>query len=109
MPEIIVFGFSQQDSQKPVLFAKQPFDYFGNARRLKEELAVKDFFKLLNVAPNASESEIQRAYISRCREFQNEVAAKFSKAVKRHRNSVFTRMKNGYQVWTEKLRGNQKN
>ncbi|MGM0599805.1 MAG: hypothetical protein ACQETH_08310 [Candidatus Rifleibacteriota bacterium] len=108
MPEIIVFGFSKQDKQKPLFFARKPFDYFGNARRLKEELALRDFFRLLQVSPNAAKSDVERAYVSRCRELQNAAPAKFPKSISRRRNSIFARMKNGYQVWTEKLRANQK-
>lgn len=98
MPEIIVFGFSQKDNQKPVLFARKPFDYFGNAQRLKEELAIKDFFRLLNVGPDATESEIKRAYFSRCKEFKNEISAQIPRSVSRRRNSNLARIKNGYEV-----------
>lgn len=103
MPEIIVFGFDTGDCSRPVMFASQPFDYFGNAARLKEEIALKDFFRLLDLQPDAAETEIQRAYIARCREFQADSVNSFPREIISKRNSVFARIKNGYQIWTEKL------
>jgi hypothetical protein len=104
MPEVIIFGFEPGQNQRPVLFACRPFDYFGNARRLKEDLALKDFFRLLNVSPEASEAEIQRAYIVRCREFQAESGEEVPRELYRRRGSVFAKIKNGYQIWTDKTR-----
>lgn len=104
MPEIIVLGFDACNNSVPLVFAKRPFDYFGNANRLKEELALNDFFRLLNVPEGAPDSEVQRAYIMRCREFQVEAAENVPKEVFRRRSSVFTRIKNGYQIWTEKIK-----
>ncbi|MFZ5950898.1 MAG: hypothetical protein ACOYXC_09340 [Candidatus Rifleibacteriota bacterium] len=103
MPEIIVFGFEVGKTSRPFLFASQEFDYFGHANRLKEEIALKDFFKLLNLSPDASESDVQRAYISCCRDHQNDVQAGHATELAGKRNSSFARIKNGYQIWTDKL------
>lgn len=103
MPEIIVLGFETGGNNRPILFASQPFDYFGNANRLKEEIALKDFFRLLDLSHDAAEADVQRAYISRCREFQNDSGQGFPRELMSKRNSVFARIKNGYQIWTEKL------
>lgn len=103
MPEIIVFGFETGNSGRPILFASKPFDYFGNANRLKEEIALKDFFRLLDLTPEAAEADIQRAYISRCREFQTDCGSGYPRELISKRNSVFSRIKNGYQIWSEKI------
>lgn len=104
MPEIIVFGFEAgSKSQTPLFFARKPFDYFGNARRLKEQMALSDFFRLLNVSAFAPEEEVQRAYIVRCREFEHEQENRFPREVYRRRVSILTRIKNGYQIWSERV------
>ncbi|GAB4268282.1 MAG: hypothetical protein Kow0029_03540 [Candidatus Rifleibacteriota bacterium] len=107
MPEIIVFAF-ESGNPKPIAFASKVFDYFGNARKLREDLALRDFFRLLNVHPDAPEHEIQRAYVARCREFHAEVGQNYSQEVIRRRNSVFSRIRNGYQLWSDKLKTNSK-
>mgnify|MGYP001183757510 CR=1 FL=1 len=69
MPDVITFAFEPGD-MRPLLFAAKPFDYYGSAQRLKEEVMLDDFFQFLNLTPDASEAEIQRAYILSCRDFK---------------------------------------
>ncbi len=69
MPDIIVMALVK-DENLPLLFASKPFDYYGNARRLKEELLLEDFFRQLHVDEGTSEAEVQRAYILHCRDSQ---------------------------------------
>ena len=109
MPEIIVFAFETGGEQKPILFASMPFDYFGNANRLKEEIALKDFFKLLDLSPDATEADVQCAYISSCREYQGENVGGLSGEINGKRNSTFSRIKNGYQIWTDRLNHKTRN
>lgn len=103
MPDILVFVF-KPDCEWPLLFATRPFDYYGNAQRLKEELMLGDFYRLLNLNDGASENEVQRAYILSCREYQAhpDLAGATEDAVHRQQ-ARFVRIKQGYQIWTEKL------
>jgi hypothetical protein len=103
MPDILVIAFSTSPKIKFLCYKTREFDYFGNANRLKDEIALRDFFRLLNLEENASESDIQRAYIAKCRELQpEEICNELS--FSRKKSAAFTRIKNGYQLWTEKLR-----
>lgn len=102
MPDIIVFAF-EPGSMRPLLFAVKPFDYYGNAQRLKEEVMLDDFFQFLNLAPDASEAEVQRAYILSCRDFKADQSENENGEEARRRLNHFNRIKQGYQVWTEKL------
>jgi hypothetical protein len=103
MPEILILAFQSASTSRLLTYATKPFDYFGNANRLKEEIALRQFFSLLNVDEAASEAEIQRAYISTCREFQAMNADGLPFELKRKKSSEFSKVKNGYQVWIDKL------
>ncbi|MBU1108573.1 MAG: J domain-containing protein [Candidatus Riflebacteria bacterium] len=101
-PDIIVFAF-QEGNSVPVYAASLPFDYFGSAHHLQEELIMNDFFDMLHIEPDASESEIQRAYIASCRKFQELIPDCVSSIVLRRRTSMFSRIKQGYHIWTDRL------
>lgn len=102
MPDIITFAF-EPVSMRPLLFAAKPFDYYGSAKRLKEEVMLDDFFQFLNLAPDASEAEVQRAYILSCRDFKASQSENENDEEMRRRLNHFNRIKRGYQVWTERL------
>lgn len=102
MPDVVVFAFGH-GNPKPLLFASQSFDYFGNAQQLKEDLILGDFFSLLNLPEGSHENEVQRAYILSCREYQAEVGGVVSPDLVRRRLAKFARIKQGYHIWTEKL------
>jgi hypothetical protein len=102
MPDVAVFVF-QPGCRQPLLFASQPFDYFGNAQQLKEDLVLGDFFNLLKLPQDAHESEVQRAYIMSCRDHQDEITAGQPPEVVRRNSARFSRIKQGYHVWIEKL------
>ena len=101
-PDIIVFAF-QRDNPAPVCTSSLPFDYFGSAHQLQEDLIMGDFYDLLRVHPSASESEIQTAYIASCRKFQTLIPDCVSSMVLRRRLNTFSRIKQGYHIWTERL------
>lgn len=102
MPDIVVFAF-RPGSTSPLFYASQPFDYFGNAQRLKEDLVLGDFFSLLNLPAETDEAEVQRAYIHCCREHQSDSGGGVPTEVARSRYARFARIKQGYHVWIEKL------
>lgn len=99
MPDIVVLALSP-GQPGPLLFGSQPFDYYGEARRFKEELLLGEFFRQLHVDANAPEGEIQRAYILHCRDSQSQASTSEDSA---HRQSHVNRLRQGYQLWTEKL------
>lgn len=101
MPDIIVMALVK-DENLPLLFASRPFDYYGNARRLKEELLLEDFFRQLHVDEGTSEAEVQRAYILHCRESQSFLAQGAASGDHQRQNHI-NRIRQGYQLWTEKL------
>ena len=101
MPDIVVFAFAP-GGEVPLLFATKPFDYYGNTQRLKEKLMLGDFFRLLNLNENAPEAEVQRAYIHRCRDLQTSTEGLAEEAAATT-NNHFSRIKQGYQVWSEQL------
>ncbi len=102
MPDVIAFAFEPVGMQ-PLLFATTPFDYYGNAHRLREEIMLNDFFQFLGLAPDAGETEVQRAYILHCRDFNSSLSSDDGSEEARKRLNHFNRIKQGYQVWTEKL------
>ena len=102
MPDVIVFAFDSA-SMQPLLFDLKPFDYYGNAKRLNNKVILEDFFQFLDLAPDASEAEVQRAYILHCRDFKACQSSDDGGEEARKRLSHFNRVKQGYQVWIEKL------
>ncbi len=102
MPDIFVFAMAP-GGEVPLLTASRIFDYYGNAERLKEEMLLGEFFRQLKLDESASESEVQRAYIQHCRDSQVGPVSKLSVEDMRHKQGHFNRLKQGYQVWTEKL------
>lgn len=106
MPDILVFAFSR-NIDEPVLFATKPFDYYGNARRLKDDLMLGEFYRLLNLRQGASESDIQRAYVMSCCELQANQADNPADEYMGNNRARFSRIKQGYHVWAEKLQRNR--
>jgi hypothetical protein len=102
LPEIIVFAFAT-DNKRPLLSTTKAFDYYGSAHRLQENLILDEFYDILHLEPFASESDIQKAYIATCRKFQAFLEDCASSAVLRMRSKMFSRMKQGYHIWTERL------
>ena len=102
MPDIVVFAIASE-VPGPLLFGTLPFDYYGQAKRLKEELLLGEFFRQLHIDEHASESEIQRAYILHCRDSQMAVQTDASTAVTTQQQNQVNRLRQGYQLWTEKL------
>lgn len=100
MPDVIVFAFAP-GGEVPLLFATRPFDYYGNTQRLKEKLILGDFFRLLNLTEDAAEADVQRAYIHRCRDLQ--ATEDLAEEAVVSKNNHFSRIKQGYQVWSEQL------
>ncbi len=107
MPDIFVFAMAP-GVEGPLLTASSPFDYYGNAERLKEEMLLGEFFRQLQLDESASESEVQRAYIQHCRDSQAPSVSGFSAEAIRQSRGRFNRVKQGYQVWTEKIQHDQK-
>ncbi|MDD3148905.1 MAG: hypothetical protein PHD82_16550 [Candidatus Riflebacteria bacterium] len=105
MPDIFVFAMAP-GSEAPLLMASRSFDYYGNAARLKDEMLLEEFYRLLKLNEAASETEVQRAYINHCREMQTLQPAGVSAGALEmiHQKQIrFNRIKQGYQLWTEKL------
>lgn len=102
MPDILVLAFLP-DTNIPVFSTSVPFDYFGSASHLQEELVLKEFFSTLKLRPSASEAEVHAAYIASCRRFQELIPDCVSPIVWRRRTSMFSRIKHGYHIWAERL------
>lgn len=107
LPDIIVFALLP-GQPRPLMYATKPFDYFGNTLRATEELLLREFMALLKLPPEASESDVQRAYILSCREYQAEIDGKHSMEEMQHFSAKFSRIKQGYHLWTENIRGRSK-
>ncbi len=104
LPDLLVFAFNPANSQ-PLLYASCAFDYFGHAARLRDGLILEEFFELLKLSPESSESDVQRAYIQSCREFQTFSSGNFSEQLFHKFSSRFARIKQGYHVWIDRLQG----
>jgi hypothetical protein len=104
MPEVVVFGFLP-DARTPLFFCSQVFDYFGQAKRLREQLVLTDFFNLIGVSIKSTEKEISQAYAERCGELSRASVGPFSHSIEKLRESRFKKLKEGYQVWMEKKTG----